>query len=167
MRKEIRRIAAILVAGCLLTGVLCASFAEDTGTPFVSESNTVTIEAAAGELPAVTTETDGTADPAVTEEAAESGDPEEIPEQPDLPADFSEQKQKKPGNVTIATILILLVAATAVTPETIARTTSMPSAAFLNQTDDFAAGTSGSCVLLCVDMTSGASRTMLVTLLLL
>ena len=28
--------------------------------------------------------------------------------------------------------------ATAVTPETIARTTSMPSAAFLNQTDDFA-----------------------------
>ena len=85
MRKEIRRIAAILVAGCLLTGVLCASFAEDTGTPFVSESNTVTIEAAAGELPAVTTETDGTADPAVTEEAAESGDPEEIPEQPETP----------------------------------------------------------------------------------
>lgn len=40
---------------------------------------------------------------------------QEIPEQPDLPADFSEQKQKKPGNVTIATILILLVAATAVT----------------------------------------------------
>ena len=85
MRKEIRRIAAILVAGCLLTGVLCASFAEDTGTPFVSESNTVTIEAAAGELPAVTTETDGTADPAVTEEAAESGDPEEIPKQPETP----------------------------------------------------------------------------------
>ena len=53
MRKEIKRSFAILIACCLLMGVLCASFAEETADFPVNESNSVTIEeSAAIEVPA-------------------------------------------------------------------------------------------------------------------
>ena len=76
MEKVIKRIAAILIACCLLIGILCASFAEETEGFPINESNSVTIEAAAMiEAPADVSEAgEETATPSMPEM---SGEPEE------------------------------------------------------------------------------------------
>ena len=46
--KKIKRIAAIIIAGCLLMGLLCASFAEETKEIIAEEATNSTIQETAG-----------------------------------------------------------------------------------------------------------------------
>ena len=102
MEKVIKRIAAILIACCLLTGFLCASFAEEMEGFPISESDSVTIEAAAViETPAETTEAGEEAAAPSTPEM--SGEPEEtgdVPQELPTVTDTGENEQFITNNQT-------------------------------------------------------------------